>query len=173
MSVWSKIGNIISGGLVEQIGKIVDSTTFSKEERAQAEAVKAQLQAAALQAERQFIVEVEQIKAEGDADLRRQIVTEIQSQDPFVRRARPAAMWGVNSLIIANYGLPVAANLISSLMVSLGNLWSAEYEMLNMTAQELPQALWWFAGAVNGFYSVMRSIDKGAKLPFLDGNGGK
>lgn len=103
------------------------------------------------QAKAEARVRLEEVWMKDSESLREQIKTELQSTDPFVRRARPAWLWGLLSVYCINYGLTTIANWFGAGVVPM----------------DLPQELHLLTGGLVLGYGYMRTIEKrGAKPPF-------
>lgn len=142
---------ILAGGtakLVESVGTILDSLFTSKEEKEQAKLAMMQVTLAAQATRDQMLSDLEQAYLADAANLREQVKLEVQSEDWFVRRARPALGWLFLVILVWNYvALPVVQMVAGTSAVDLRPL-------------ELPSELWamcgvWFVG-----YGILRSWDK-------------
>ena len=87
---------------------------------------------------------------EDAASLREQAKVELASEDPFVRRARPAWLWGLLGLYLVNYGLTAVAAWFDPTIQPI----------------EIPTDVHLLAGLLVGGYGYLRTVEKrGAKPP--------
>lgn len=96
-------------------------------------------------------LKLEEVWTKDAESLRDQIKTELQSEDMFVRRARPAWLWGFLSMYIINYGV------------------TSVVSWFNVNAQplDIPSEVHLLAGVLVAGYGYLRTIEKrGAKPPF-------
>ncbi len=77
--------------------------------------------------------------------------TEIASDDPFVRRARPALLWLVFGLLTVNFGILPIANTIAAF---------AGWTPIEITIPPLPTELYALIGTIVSVYIGARSWDK-------------
>lgn len=120
------------------------------EEQQQLNAQMAALELQALASQREYEYRLAGAWNEEQKDLRDLARVEAASQDPFVRRSRPAWLWGMLAIYMANYGLP-------AVLGSFRQLWPG---IPPMTPAELPSELHALtAGIVLGI-SYLRSVDK-------------
>ncbi len=111
----------------------------------------AMLEARAIKEQREHEAKIEELYLKDAADMRSMIKVELQSEDAFVRRARPAWLWGLLAMYIINY--PVMA---------IAHLWTA-----SALPMEIPWEVHMLAGTLVGGYGYLRSVEKtGQKLPF-------
>jgi len=101
-------------------------------------------------------IELEETRAYlGDvANLRGLAKAELQSEDPVVRRARPAWLWGLLGIIVINYGFIPVVMLIFA-------IWGKV-----VTPYVLPEQFWTATIASFLGYGAMRSVDKVGKMPW-------
>ena len=87
---------------------------------------------------------------EDAASLREQAKVELSSEDPFVRRARPAWLWGLLALYLTNYGLTGIASWFDPSIHPI----------------DIPTDVHLLAGLLVGGYGYLRTVEKrGAKPP--------
>jgi|GEM_PF-5410372 len=126
------------------------------EEQAKVDAAMAQLELQAAREEREHELALVRAYNEEVKDLRDQIRVELQSEDKFVRRARPAWLWGLLLVYLANYGVP-------GLLNGVRQLWPGTPVLVPVDIPPEVHAL--TTGIVLGI-SYLRGIDKaGAKPP--------
>lgn len=145
MGLLSSIISAPFGELIGKVGTIIDSLHTSQEEKLNLEMARLQIVLAAQQAERELQAKVEENYMKDLANLREQAKVELQSDDPFVRRSRPAFNWIIYSVIVFNYiALPMV-----------------QYVTGNAPAPiELPYELWMvFGGGFLG-YAYLRTKEK-------------
>lgn len=142
------LSSILTGGMdkvVGAIGTVLDNLFTTKEEKAQAELAKLQLLLTAEQARAQLSVDLEKAYMADMANLREQIKIEMQSDDWFVRRARPFIIW--------LGGLILAFNLM--MVPAVQGMLGEELEPFAM-----PEEFWYVWGTLVVGYSILRTIDK-------------
>lgn len=102
------------------------------------------------QAKAEARVKLEAVWMKDAESLREQIKIELQSEDPFVRRARPAWLWGLLCVYLINYGLTTIANWFGAGVVPM----------------EMPVEVHYLTGGLVLGYGYLRTIEKrGAKPP--------
>lgn len=86
-----------------------------------------------------------------NASVRELFQVEVKSEDKFVRRARPAMLWLVFSILSLNFGvIPV----LNALTVAFGG------EQIVIVYPNLPEEVYWLIGSIFGLYTGARSWDK-------------
>lgn len=150
MSVFS---SILSGGVdkvIGAVGTVLDNLFTSTDEKNKADIAKTQIVLAAEQARNETAARLEEAYLADAANLREQIKLEIQSEDAYVRRARPSAIW-IGVLILGfNF-------VVTPIVLSVASIFDHE---IRVTPMPLPEEFWWvWSGLVLG-YGVMRSFDK-------------
>lgn len=102
------------------------------------------------QAKAEIRASLEKAWMDDAASLREQAKVELASEDPFVRRARPAWLWGLLSMYLINYGVTAIAAWFDPAIHPL----------------EVPTEVHMLAGVLVGGYGYLRTIEKrGAKPP--------
>lgn len=152
MNFLTKILGGLSGNFVEKIGTIIDSVHTSGEEKGKLELAKMQLQIATVEFQSKLAADVEKMYLEEMANLRDQIKVEIQSEDPYVRRARPTFMYIVYLVMFINLiAIPIA-------QMATGK----PFEIV-----ALPEEMWYVFGGSYLGYAYLRTVEKrGGKPPF-------
>lgn len=144
--------DILAGGtasLIESVGTVLDNLFTSTEEKERAKLALLQVQLAAQTQRDAMLADIEKAYLADQANLRDQIKVEIQSQDWFVRRARPALGWLFLVILAWNYvGLTIAQLAFGKALAPI----------------ELPPELWMMCGVWFVGYGVMRSMDKRASV---------
>ena len=79
---------------------------------------------------------------------------EVQSEDPFVPRARPAMLWLVFSILSMNYGV---IPFISAVTIAFGGT------VVEITYPEIPESVLALFGTIFAVYTGARSWDKRTK----------
>lgn len=143
MGVFAKILSAPFGELIGRVGEVIDQIHTSGEEKLQAEFAKLQLQAAVREAERKAELEADKAYMADLANLREQIKVELQSEDAYVRRARPTFLYIFYLIIVCNYLVPIFAQLFPREWV--------------ISPVVIPQELWWVFGGGYLGYSFLRS----------------
>ena len=98
-------------------------------------------------------LELEQLKLELDDNksLRDLLKAEVASEDKFVRRARPAMLWLVLTVLALNFGvMPI----INATVVIFGQ------SPIVITYPDLPENVYWLFGSLFAVYTGARSWDK-------------
>jgi len=140
-------------GIMEGVKDIVGLVTgkLPPAEQAEITVKMALLEAQAAKDLRDYETKIEEIYMKDAADMRSMIKVELASEDAFVRRARPAWLWGLLAMYIVNY--PVMA---------IVHIW-----MPTALAMIIPWEVHMLAGTLVGGYGYLRSVEKtGQKLPF-------
>lgn len=155
MGLLSSIKNLINpvdgilGGVKEIIGLVTGNLPPDKQAEVQIKL--AMLEAQAEKERRSYDLKIEEIYLADAANLRSQIKVELASEDAFVRRARPAWLWGLLLMYLINY--PITA--IVSWFVA------------DVAPMEIPYQVHMLSGALVGGYQYLRSVEKtGNKPPF-------
>jgi hypothetical protein len=117
--VFSKILSTGAEKVATSIGQVFDNLFTSKEEKLQIDLAKTQILLEAQRATNETAVELEKAYLAESANLREQIKVELQSEDWFVRRARPASVWLGVIILINNYIIFPYAHLIKTGVVQL------------------------------------------------------
>jgi hypothetical protein len=144
--------------LSDGVGKIVSSADSvlknlftSEDEKKKNETALTGITLAAAQAEKEIAADLEKAFLEDNKDLRRQITVELQSKDPYVRRARPTFNYVFFVVLITNYIFIPIYQLIAG--KTLGPI-------------DLPTQLWTVFGVGFIGYGYLRTVEKtGKKLP--------
>lgn len=133
------LANLLSGGLLDFLGKILDKAIPDPEQKARA-------QAAIMQAA--VDGEIKQLEAEMSV-----MLAEAQSTDPWTSRARPTFLYVIYLMILTAIPMgvvyaisPATAQELTTGVAS----WLAA----------IPEPLWWLFGAGYLGYNVARSADK-------------
>jgi hypothetical protein len=135
--------DFLGGGIVGQIGKVIDSLHTSQEEKSEA---KLQLEKL-LQARDS---EIEQtVRAEIQAK-ERIIVAEMNQGDAYTKRARPSIVYVGLGMMVGNFCL---IPLISSVARVMG-------QDVEIAIQNFPEEFWWSWASVVATWSVGRSMEK-------------
>lgn len=155
MGLISAIKGLINpvDGIMDGVKDIVGMFTgkLPPDEQAKLNVQMALLEAKAVKDLRDHEVKIEELYLKDAADMRSMIKVELQSEDAFVRRARPAWLWGLLAMYIINY--PVMA---------VVHIW-----MPTALAMIIPWEVHMLAGTLVGGYGYLRSVEKtGQKLPF-------
>lgn len=103
---------------------------------------------------RKLEVEEKRLWIQENESIRQLYQTEAKSEDPFVRRARPAMLWLVFALLAINFGL---LPIINAVTVAVGG------KAITFTFPALPEQLYWLIGSLFGLYTGARSWDKRTK----------
>jgi len=156
---WLK--NLFTGGaaqLLKTVDQVIDNVTTTQEEKMKLDIAKEQLRFEILQVTslmEQKAAELVQKDLEG---VRQQAMVELRSEDPFVRRARPAIIWTGVAVFVVNYIVMPAAGFVLSKTV---------------TPVQLPDMFWYTWGTITGGYAFLRTLEKtGTKIKFFN-NGEK
>ena len=75
--------------VVSSVGTVLDNLFTSDDEKEKNKIAMTQITLAAAQAEKELAIDLEKAYLDDVKDLRRQITVELQSEDAYVRRARP------------------------------------------------------------------------------------
>ena len=155
MGLLSSIKNLLNpvDGLISGAKDIISliKGDLSPEKQAEVNVKMAMLEAEAEREKRAYDLKLEELYVADAASLRDQIKVELASEDPFVRRARPAWLWGLLVMYLVNY--PVTA------IVS----WFVE----GVAPMDIPWEVHALATTLVGGYGLLRSIEKtGNKPPF-------
>ncbi len=146
--------DIVSGGfsnVIDSVGKVINGLFTTDDEREKNKIALTQISLAAQQAENEMKERLEKAYLDDAKDLRRQITTEIQSQDAYVRRARPTFNYIFYIIIVINYiFIPI-------------------YQMFTgnpLKPIDLPTEMWTVFGVGFIGYGYLRTVEKtGKKLP--------
>ena len=114
----------------------------------------------AAKAIREFELEEKRLLLEELRTTHRLYIEEIKSEDPFVRRVRPACVWVVVGILAMNYILVPFVNII---IVAFGGA------AVKLVFPEIPAEVLALFGTLFGLYGGYRSIDKRTKAK----NGGR
>ena len=148
--------SLLSSGLdkiVSSVGTVLDNLFTSDDEKEKNKIALTQITLAAAQAEKELAADLEKAYLEDAKNLRQQITVELQSQDAYVRRARPTFNYIFYVVLIFNYiFLPI-------------------YQLITgKTAAPvvLPTELWTVFGVGFIGYGYLRTVEKtGKKMPKL------
>lgn len=146
MAWYSALLNTGLNTVVDSVGKVLDNLFTSDDEKEKNKIVMAQVSLVAMQFERQLAADLEKAYIADIQDLRKQITVELQSEDAFVRRSRPAFNYIFYTIIVFNYIFIPIYQLITGLVVD---------------PVILPNELWMVFGAGFVGYGFMRTIEKG------------
>lgn len=155
-------GDIIKGigealnpidGVVQGVKDVIGTFKMDPIEKAKLDMAVMQLEIQAAQAKREAQHKIEQLYVQDVASLREQVKAEISSEDPWVRRARPAFFWMIYAILGFNYILLPTAALFGS----------------GLKPIEYPYEMWVVFGSAYLGYAYMRSrFDKqGLRSPIL------
>lgn len=133
-----KLGNLVGGDLGKKVTGVIG-------ELKEAVGKDPELEKAMLAQE----VELKKIVAADLEGARRLIKSESKSEDPFVRRARPAFLWLFYVIIFFNFA-------VAPILQQIGVLGTLTYP-------ELPQELYYLFGVSFTGYAGFRSYDKAKK----------
>ena len=112
----------------------------------EAQRIELQLEMARLQ----IAKDLEKLWIDDANSLRDQVKVELQSEDPFVRRARPAWLWGLLGMYLVNYAGTAVASIAGA----------------SVAPVDIPNEVHLLAGVLVGGYGYLRTIEKrGAKPP--------
>ena len=128
---------------VAGIGSISEATATIKNAIAGNDQLRAELQ-------KMELAEKELILKEAES-LRRLYVAEIQSEDKFVRRARPAMLWLCLGLLSLNFGVIPLFNSVAMY---------AGWEQVALLIPDLPEPLYYLIGTMFSVYTGARTWDK-------------
>ena len=148
------LSSIFAGGvdkIVSAVGTVLDNLFTSKEEKSQAELAKLTLLLQAEQMKNQMSVELEKAYIEDQKSLREQVTSEIQSQDWFVRRARPAVMWVGTLMVVWDY-------MLNPMIQTVWHLWKQTPVVI--VPIEIPTEFWAIWATLMGGIAILRTIDK-------------
>lgn len=152
MNLLAKIFGNLSGGFAEKIGTIIDNVHTSGEEKGKLELAKMQLQIAAGEFQAKLVADVEKMYLDEMANLRDQIKVELQSEDPYVRRARPTFMYIVYLVMFINLIVIPVIQMITGKPFAI---------------VPLPEEMWYVFGGSYLGYAYLRTVEKrGGKPPF-------
>lgn len=148
--------SLLSTGLdkvVSSVGSVLDNLFTSDDEKEKNKIALTQITLAAAQAEKDLAADLEKAYLDDVKDLRRQITVELQSQDAYVRRARPTFNYIFYAVLIFNYiFIPI-------------------YKVITGQALEvidLPTELWTVFGVGFIGYGYLRTVEKtGKKMPII------
>ena len=136
------LGKLLSGGLggiVEQVGKVVDDATLSAEEKAK---MKMQLKSMLLQHEEK---QLEAIQTEMESR-ERVITAELKQDDKYTKRARPTVVYVGLGFIFFNYCLVPLLRLIPGVE--------------GVGAFDLPNGFWAGWSGIVGTWAIGRTVEK-------------
>jgi len=143
--------SLLSTGLDKVIGsagKVLDNLFTSDDEKEKNKIVLTQISLAAAQAQREMEIDLDKAYLNDMQNLRKQITVEIQSQDPFVRRARPTFNYIFYIVLIFNYIFLPIYQLVT------GN---------EVSPVVLPTELWTVFGVGFIGYGYLRTVEKTGK----------
>jgi len=100
---------------------------------------------------RDFELERMRIEIKENASVRKLLEIEVASEDKFVRRVRPAAIWCVVAVIAVNFVVLPVLNAV---------LWAAGADIVTLQYPDLPENVYWLFGSLFGLYTGARSWDK-------------
>ena len=153
MSLLSGIKSLLNpvDGILTGVKEIVGLVTgnLPPDEAARVQVKLALLEAKVEREKRSYDLKVEELYLKDAANLRDQIKVELQSEDAFVRRARPAWLWGLLGMYLVNY--PATA------IVS----WFVE----GIEPMEIPYQVHLLSGALVGGYQYLRTLEKTGNSP--------
>lgn len=130
--------------VVQGAAKIIDAVVEDPNKKREAIMQLQLLEAQERQQLREFQIKQIELFDEHVRQLREQIKLELASEDPFVRRQRPA--WGYASLLLV--------------------IWNFMIRPLWAEPVDFPEMLWMLLFGINGLYFFMRSrYDKRGELP--------
>ncbi|MCK5617565.1 hypothetical protein KAR91_87685, partial [Candidatus Pacearchaeota archaeon] len=114
MGLISAIKGLINpvDGIMEGVKDIVGLVTgkLPPADQAKLNVKIAMLEAQAIKDQREHESKIEELYLKDAADMRSMIKVELQSEDAFVRRARPAWLWGLLVMYIINYPVMAVAH---------------------------------------------------------------
>ena len=131
--------------VVDSVGKVLDNLFTSDDEKEKNKIAMAQISLAAMQFEKQLAQELEKAYIADIQDLRKQITVELQSEDAFVRRSRPAFNYIFYTVLVFNYILLPTIQLVSGKASN---------------PVDLPDELWYVFGAGFIGYGYLRTMEK-------------
>lgn len=135
--------DFLGGGIVGQVGKVIDNLHTSQEEKASAKLELEKL----LQARDS---EIEQtVRSEIQAK-ERIIVAEMNQGDAYTKRARPSIVYVGLVMMFGNFCL-------IPLISSIANIFGYHVEI---AIQNFPEEFWWSWASVVATWSVGRSMEK-------------
>jgi len=137
--------------IITAVGSVFDELFTSKEEKAQAQLARLTVMLQAEQIKAQTALELEKAYIDDQKSLRDQITVEVQSQDWFVRRARPAVIWMGIMMVVWNY-------MLTPFVQTVFQLW--HHEPVAVSLIDVPTEVWTIWGLLMGGISVLRSMDK-------------
>ncbi len=153
----SWFNNLISSGIdsiVGSVGTVLDNLFTSDDEKEKNNIALTQITLAAAQAEKELAADLEKAYLEDAKDMRRQLKVELQSQDSYVRRARPTFNYIFYTVLIFNYIFLPIYQMISGVTVE---------------PVQLPTELWTVFGVGFIGYGYLRTVEKtGSKKPAID-----
>jgi len=133
----------LKGGIIGQVGKVIDSLHTSQEEKSQ---VKIQLEK--LLQERDSEIEAT-IRAEMQAK-ERIIVSEMNQGDSYTKRARPSIVYVGLGMMLGNFCL-------IPLIASVSNAFGHQVEI---AIHNFPEEFWWAWSGVVATWTIGRSAEK-------------
>jgi hypothetical protein len=145
---------LISSGvdtIIGSVGNVLDNLFTTDDEKQKNKIALTQITLAAAQAERELAADLEKAYLEDAKDMRRQLRVELQSQDAFVRRARPTFNYIFYTVLIFNFiFIPIYQLITGS----------------SLDVIELPTELWTVFGVGFIGYGYLRTVEKTAvKIP--------
>ena len=142
------------GGLVKGVKDIISTFKLDPKEAKELEMALLKLQMEAEQQVRENQKELEKAYIEDSKSLREQAKVELESEDPFVRRARPAWMWALMATYVVNYGVTTIVAWFEPGVVPV----------------DIPEAVHMLTGGLVLGYGYLRTIEKtGGKPPLSKG----
>ena len=135
--------DFLGGGIIGQVGKVIDGLHTSQEEKDAAKLAMEEL----LQ-QRDSEIE-ETIRTELGAK-ERVLVAEMQQGDPYTKRARPSIVYVGLAMMIINFSL-------IPLVTSIANIFGASFEV---AIKNFPEEFWWAWSGVVGTWSIGRSLER-------------
>lgn len=136
--------------VVSAVGAVLDNLFTSTDEKNKADIAKTQIILAAEQAKSETAARLEEAYLADAANLREQIKIELQSADPYVRRARPSAIWIGVVILFFNF-------VLTPTVLSIASLFDHE---VKVTPMVLPEQFWYLWGILVIGVGAMRSYDK-------------
>lgn len=134
----SFIGDLFGGGIIKQVGNIIDNLHTSDDEK-----LTAKLAVETLLQKRESEIE-QTIRAELQAK-ERILVAELTQGDGYTKRARPTIIYAGLAFIGVNYVIfPIIA----------------AYSKQFLPELTLPTEFWWAWGGVTGTYAIGRSMER-------------
>ena len=137
--------------VVSSVGTVLDNLFTSDDEKEKNKIAMTQITLAAAQAEKELAIDLEKAYLDDVKDLRRQITVELQSEDAYVRRARPTFNYIFYVVLIFNFIFIPIYRVITN---------------QSLEVIKLPTELWTVFGVGFIGYGYLRTVEKtGKKLP--------